>query len=62
MSESWLGLITDSVGHLLSFSMPTHTHDFDKHTNGYGHSKTALVRSGSGLPESPELLSIAILS
>jgi hypothetical protein len=36
MSESWLGLISDSAAHLLSFSMPTHTYDFDNHGNGYG--------------------------
>jgi hypothetical protein len=33
-----------------SFSKPTHTHDFDNY-DGYGRSKTALVRSFSGLPE-----------
>jgi hypothetical protein len=51
MSKSWRGLITDSAAHLLRFSMPTHTHDFDNHSNGYGRSKTALVWSVSGLPE-----------
>jgi hypothetical protein len=45
MSESWLRLITDSAAHLLSFSTPTHTHNFDNHSNGYGCSKAALVRS-----------------
>jgi hypothetical protein len=29
----------DSTGNLLSFSMPTHTHDSGNHSNGYGHSK-----------------------
>jgi hypothetical protein len=33
------------------FSTPTHAHNFDNHCNGYNHSKTALVRSFSGLPE-----------
>jgi hypothetical protein len=51
MSKSWRGLITDSAAHLLRFSMPTHTHYFDNHSNGYGRSKTALVWSVSGLPE-----------
>jgi hypothetical protein len=51
MSESWLGLITDSIAHMLIFSTPTHTHDFDNHNNGYSHSKTTLVRSFSGSPE-----------
>jgi hypothetical protein len=34
-----------------SFSMPTHTHDFGNHRNGYDRSKTALVQSVSGSPE-----------
>jgi hypothetical protein len=37
MSESWIGLITDSVTNLLNFSTPTHTHDFDNHSNGYSN-------------------------
>jgi hypothetical protein len=45
MSESWRGLIMDSIAHLLSLSMPTHRRDFGNYNNGYGHSKTALVRS-----------------
>jgi hypothetical protein len=28
-----------------TFSMPTHTHDFDNHSDGYGCSKTSLMRS-----------------
>jgi hypothetical protein len=51
MSESWLGLFTDSVAILLSFSTPTHAHDFDNHSNDYGRSKTELVWSFSGQPE-----------
>jgi hypothetical protein len=51
MSESWIGLIIDSATNLLNFSTPTHTHNFDNHSNGYGHSNTAHVRSVSGLPE-----------
>jgi hypothetical protein len=35
-SKSWWGLITDFAASLLSFSTPTHTHDFDNHSNGYG--------------------------
>jgi hypothetical protein len=45
IGETWWGLITDSAAHLLNFSMPTHTHNFGNHRNGYGCSKTALVRS-----------------
>jgi hypothetical protein len=44
-SESWWGLFTDSAAHLLSFPTPTHTHDSGNHSNGYGHSKIAFVRS-----------------
>jgi hypothetical protein len=51
MSESWLGLIMDSAVNLLSFSMPTHTHNFDNHNNGYGHSRTSLIWSVSESPE-----------
>jgi hypothetical protein len=51
MSESWLGLITDSAVNLLRFSTSTHTHDFDNHSNGYGRSKIALMRSVSGSVE-----------
>jgi hypothetical protein len=40
-----------SEANFLSFSMPTNTHDFDNHGNGYSHSETALVRSVSGSPE-----------
>ncbi len=29
-------MITDFVASLLRFSMPTHTHNFDNHRNGYG--------------------------
>jgi hypothetical protein len=45
MSESWSGLITDSIGHLPSCSMPTHACDLGNHSNGYGHLKTAGVQS-----------------
>jgi hypothetical protein len=47
MSETWLGLITDSAANLLSFSTPTHTRDFDNHNNGYDHLNTGLMRSVS---------------
>jgi hypothetical protein len=39
MSESWRGLILDSVGHLLSFPTPTRTQIFGNNNNGYGHLK-----------------------
>jgi hypothetical protein len=45
ISETWRGLIMDSTDNMLSSSMPTHTHNFDNHNNGYGRSKTALVWS-----------------
>jgi hypothetical protein len=35
----------DSIGHLTSFPAPTHTQVFGNHSNGYGHLKTADVRS-----------------
>jgi hypothetical protein len=35
----------DSAANLLSFSTPTHALNFDNHSDGYGHLKTALVRS-----------------
>jgi hypothetical protein len=41
----------DSAAKLLSFSTPTHTHDFNNHRNGYDRSKTALVQSVSGSPK-----------
>jgi hypothetical protein len=41
----------DFAAHLLSFSTPTHTHHFDNHIDGYGHSKTALLQSFRGLPK-----------
>jgi hypothetical protein len=40
MSESWIDLIMDSVAHMLIFSTPTHTHDFDNYSNGYSHLNT----------------------
>jgi hypothetical protein len=49
--ETWRGLIMDFVANFLSFSTPTHTHDFDNDSNGYAHLKTALVQSISGQPE-----------
>jgi hypothetical protein len=39
--KSCWGLNTDSVGHLLMFSTPTHTHVFDTHSHGYDHFSTA---------------------
>jgi hypothetical protein len=44
-SEIWLGLITDSIANLLSFSTLTHIDDFIKHNDDYSRSKAALVRS-----------------
>jgi hypothetical protein len=41
----------DFTASLLSFSTSTRTHDFDDHINSYSRSKTALMRSFSGLPE-----------
>jgi hypothetical protein len=35
----------DSVGHLISFLMLTHTHVFGNHSNGYNHLKTTDMRS-----------------
>jgi hypothetical protein len=51
MTEGQRGSNMDFVVNLLSFSTPTHTHDFDNHINGYGRSNTALMQSVSGLPE-----------
>jgi hypothetical protein len=45
MSETWQGLFMDLVVNLLGFSTPTHTHNFDSHSNSYDRSKTADVRS-----------------
>jgi hypothetical protein len=45
MGEPWRRFITDSTVNLLIFSTLTHTHDIDNHNNGYGHLKTADVRS-----------------
>jgi hypothetical protein len=45
MSDTWWGFNTDFGANLLRFSWPTHTHNFDNYKNGYGRSKTALVRS-----------------
>jgi hypothetical protein len=47
MSKTRWGLITDSVAHLVSFFMPTHTHDFDNQSDGYGRLKTADVQSST---------------
>jgi hypothetical protein len=41
----------DFTANLLSFPSPTHTHDYANHNDGYGHPKTALVRSFSRQPE-----------
>jgi hypothetical protein len=38
-------MLTDSVDRLASFPTSTHTHIFGNHRNGYGHLKTADVRS-----------------
>jgi hypothetical protein len=43
--ESWRGLFTDYVDQLTSFHVPTCTHIFGNHSNGYGHLKTADMRS-----------------
>jgi hypothetical protein len=43
--ETWWGLFTDSIDHLLRFPTPTDTHVSGNHNNGYGHLKTADVRS-----------------
>jgi hypothetical protein len=51
MSETKQGFITDFAANLLSFSTPTHTHDFNNHNNGYGYLKTALLQSVSGSPK-----------
>jgi hypothetical protein len=46
---SW-GVNTDSEGHFLIFRIPTHTHVFDSHSQGYGH--IGMVTHGvSGLLE-----------
>jgi hypothetical protein len=45
VSEFWRGSFTDSIDHLTSFPVPTHTHVFGNHSIGYGHLKTADVRS-----------------
>jgi hypothetical protein len=39
--ESWRGLITDSIGHLLILLAPTQSHDFTNHSNHYGYLSTA---------------------
>jgi hypothetical protein len=51
ISETWRGLIMDSAANLLGISTPNHTHDFSNHSDGYVHSKAALVQSVSGQPE-----------
>jgi hypothetical protein len=45
MSETWRDLFMDFVANLLIFPTPTHTQDFNKHHDGYGHSNTALMQS-----------------
>jgi hypothetical protein len=45
MGETWRGFNMDFAASLLSFWMPTYTHDFDNHHIGYGCSKIALKRS-----------------
>jgi hypothetical protein len=44
-SGSGRALITDSIAYLPGSSMPTQTHDFGNHNNGYGRSRTALTQS-----------------
>jgi hypothetical protein len=50
MRETCWGLNTDSEGHLLCFSLPTHTHVSDTHSHSYGYFGTAMCRV-SGLLE-----------
>jgi hypothetical protein len=45
MGETCCGQNTKSGGNKVSFVMPTQTHVFDKHSNGYGCLSTAHVRS-----------------
>jgi hypothetical protein len=33
MGETWRGFIMDFSASLLSFSLPTYTHDFDNHSD-----------------------------
>jgi hypothetical protein len=56
MSETGLGLITDSVSHFLSWLMPTHTHDFDNHNDGYDRLKIADVRSSADCRKTASLM------
>jgi hypothetical protein len=35
----------DSIGHLISYPIPTHTHISGNNSNGYGHLKIADVQS-----------------
>jgi hypothetical protein len=48
MTEGQRGLNIDFARNSLSFSTHTHTHESDNHSNGYGHPKTAIMRSFSG--------------
>jgi hypothetical protein len=41
MAEACWGPNTRSEDHLLTFSIPTHTHVSDAHSHGYGHFDTA---------------------
>jgi hypothetical protein len=45
MRESWRAWFLDFAANLLIFSTSTHTHDFGKHSDGYGYSKAAFVQS-----------------
>jgi hypothetical protein len=56
MSETGRGLITDSVSHFLSWLMPTHTHDFDNHNDGYDRLKIADVRSSTDCRKTASLM------
>jgi hypothetical protein len=60
MGETWQGLITDFTANLLRFSSPTHTHNFDNHSDGYGHLKTALVRNLAGSRKSVSSMGLNI--
>jgi hypothetical protein len=49
-SAKLAGVNTDSEGHLLSFSTPTHAHVSDTHGHSYDHFGTAMC-GGNGLLE-----------
>jgi hypothetical protein len=41
MHKFWWGMITNSIGHWLSFPTPTHTRIFGNHSSGYSRLNTA---------------------